>query len=126
MPNIELILARSLVANLSVPAFLSNEEGNFVYFNEAAEMLVGRSFEETPELTPEDLRALLDPRKEDGTPAGPADLPLPRAVDDRVPAHLHARSGRDGGKRYLATAVPMLDRDGLAIGALLFWYEDKR
>jgi PAS domain-containing protein len=126
MPNIELILARSLVAHLSVPAFLSDEGGRFVYFNEAAEMLVGRSFEETPELTSDDLLRLLDPRKEDGSPAGAADLPLPRAVDERVPAHLHARSGRDGGKQYLATAVPLLDRNGLAIGALLFWYEDKR
>lgn len=124
-PSIELILARSLAANLAVATFLADAEGTIVYFNEAAELLVGRAYEDTPGLTTQDLVELLDPRGEDGAPV-PADLmPLPRVIATGMPAHTHAWSGRDGANRYLATAVPLPDRSGATIGVLLFWYEEK-
>lgn len=89
-------------------------------------MMIGKSMEETIDFGPEDLLEILDPKHEDGRPVKLDDLPMPRAIRDRVPAHLHAVSGRDEGRRYLATAVPLLDLDGGSIGGLLFLYEDKR
>jgi PAS domain-containing protein len=124
-PIIELILARSLAAHLAVPAFLADAEGRIVYFNEAAELLVGRAFEDTPELTSADLVALLDPRTAEGKPIMPDQLPVLRAIASAMPAHTHAWSGADGSKRYLATAIPLPDHEGVTIGALLFWYEEK-
>jgi PAS domain S-box-containing protein len=126
LPDIELILARSLAAHLSVPAFLADADGRFVYFNEAAEMMTGKSMEESIDFSPEELLDILDPRTDDGRRVTPEEFPLPRAIHARVPAHLHAVSGRDGGLRYLVTALPLLDGDGFSSGALMFLYEDKR
>jgi PAS domain-containing protein len=124
-PNIELILARSLAAHLAVPAFLSDSEGRFVYFNEAAELLLGRAFEDTPELTSEDLIAILKPCDDDGAPLAVDDMPMSHALASKLPVTVEAVNGRDGGERYLATAVPFFDRDGMVLGGLLFWYMEK-
>ena len=124
-PNIELILARSLAAHLAVPAFLWDPEGRFMYFNEAAELLIGRAFEDTPDLTSEDLVAILGPSDADGRPLEIEDMPLPLALAGKLPVTVEAVNGHDGGERYLATAVPFLDADGMVLGGLLFWYMEK-
>ena len=126
MPNIELILARSLAAHLAVPTFLADAEGRFVFFNEAAEMMTGKSMETEVDFGPEELLVMLDPRTDDGRAVTASELPLPRAIHEGVPAHLHAVSGKDPGMRYLATAVPLMDHDGMTFGALMFLFEDKR
>jgi PAS domain-containing protein len=122
--NLESILARSLAAHLDVPAFLADPEGRIVYFNEAAELLVGRAFEDTPELSSEDLRELIDPRDAGGERVSESVMPLSRALTSKMPSTMSATSA-DGTMHYLATALPLLDRDGGTIGALLFWYEEK-
>ena len=43
---LELILARNLMSALSTPAFLVDEGGILVFYNEAAGMLLGKSWEE--------------------------------------------------------------------------------
>jgi PAS fold len=121
-PNLELILARSLAANLAVPSFLAEPSGKIVYFNEAAELLLGRGYEDTPELSSQDLVDILRPVGEEGAPMTAEQMPIPRAIATALPAHTHASSYGDEPKRYLATAIPFLDRDGLVLGALLFWY----
>jgi PAS domain-containing protein len=124
-PIIELILARSLAAHLAVPTFLADGGGRIVYFNEAAELLVGRAHEDTPELTSEDLVELLRPRNAEGLPVAADEMPIPRALASGMPAHTHAWSRDDGSNRFLATAIPLPDHSGDTIGALLFWYEEK-
>lgn len=126
MPNIELILARSLAAHLSVPAFLADASSRFVFVNEAAEIMIGKSMESGIDFGSEELLEMLDPRTDDGRAVTADEMPLPRAIQNGVPAHLHAVSGKDGGKRYLATAIPLTDHDGLTFGALMFLFEDKR
>ena len=124
-PNIELILARSLAAHLAVPAFLSDADGRFVYFNEAAELLLGHAFEDTPDLSSEDLVAILAPCDADGRPLTADDMPLRQSLARKIPVSVEAINGNDGGQRYIATAVPFLDADGMLLGALLFWYLEK-
>ena len=43
---LELILARNLMSALSTPAFLVDEGGVLVFYNEAAGALLGKRFEE--------------------------------------------------------------------------------
>ena len=43
---IELILARNLMSSLSTPAFLVDEGGMLIFYNEAAGSLLGKRFEE--------------------------------------------------------------------------------
>ena len=44
--SLPLILARELAANLSTPMFLIDAEGTLAYCNDAAELMLGRSFGE--------------------------------------------------------------------------------
>ena len=51
---LELILARNLISGLSTPAFLVDDEGVVVFYNEAAGALLGRRFEEAGRYRPEE------------------------------------------------------------------------
>ena len=51
---IELILARNLMSSLSTPAFLVDEGGILIFYNEAAGSLLGRRFEELGKVGPEE------------------------------------------------------------------------
>ena len=44
--SLPLILARELAANLATPMFLIDENGNLVFYNDAAELLIGKPFSE--------------------------------------------------------------------------------
>ena len=44
---IQIILARQLAGYLSVPVFLVDQKGNLLFYNEPAEAILGRRFEET-------------------------------------------------------------------------------
>src|SRR4029453_4991519 len=47
---IELILARQLATHLAMPIFLVDADGTLVFFNEPAERILGRRFDETGEM----------------------------------------------------------------------------
>ena len=51
---LELILARNLLSALSTPAFLVDEGGVLVFYNEAAGALLGKRFEELGTVGPEE------------------------------------------------------------------------
>ncbi len=44
---IQIILTRQLAAYLSVPLFLVDPKGNLLFYNEPAEAILGRRFDET-------------------------------------------------------------------------------
>lgn len=48
--ELEVILARQLTSYLSIPAFIVDPDGTLLYYNEAAEAVLGRRFAETGEL----------------------------------------------------------------------------
>ena len=50
---LELILARNLLTSLSTPAFLVDESGALIFYNEAAGAMLGISFEEQGRLPAE-------------------------------------------------------------------------
>ena len=47
---VELILMRQLASCLAVPVFLVDPEGTLLYYNEPAERLLGRRYDETGEM----------------------------------------------------------------------------
>ncbi len=51
---IQIILTRQLAAYLSVPLFLVDPEGNLLFYNEPAEAILGRRFDETGAMPPEE------------------------------------------------------------------------
>ena len=58
---LELILARNLMSALSTPAFLVDEGGVLVFYNEAAGALLGKRFEELGTVGPEEWGSLFGP-----------------------------------------------------------------
>ena len=65
---LELILARNLMSALSTPAFLVDEGGVLVFYNEAAGALLGKRFEELGTVGAEEWGSLFGPFDKAGEP----------------------------------------------------------
>lgn len=77
--EIEVILARQLSNYLALPVFLADPEGNLIFYNEPAERILGRRFEETGELPASEWSVQFHPTDPEGNPMPPEELPLMRA-----------------------------------------------
>jgi hypothetical protein len=123
---VELILVKQLAGHLALPVFLVNTHGDLLFYNEPAEQLLGRRYEETGEMPLSIWSVLFTPEDDDGN-VFPADrLPLVVAVSERRPAHdRFAIIGLDRVRRRLsATAIPLIGAGDRFLGALaLFWEE---
>lgn len=117
-----LILARNLVESLRLAAFLLDEEGTLVFFNESAGALIGSRFEEIGPLAREDWAERFGPF-EDGEPAALDSLPLAVTVREGRPAQgrFQVRNGGDGELEVDVSALPLLAADGYHGAMVLFW-----
>ena len=73
---IQIILTRQLAGYLSIPVFLVDQKGNLLFYNEPAEAILGRRFEETGAMPAEDWSTVFTPEDGQGCPIPPDDLPL--------------------------------------------------
>ena len=102
--RIEVILARQLSNYLGLPVFLADPEGNLIFYNEPAERILGRRFEEAGEVPASEWEVHFRPTDPDGRPMPPEDPPLMRALRLRFPAHARLWIlGLDGARRLLPT-----------------------
>lgn len=119
----EIILARSLMSNLTTPAFLVDRGGTLVFFNEAAGELLGMRFEEAGPLPAEEWGTMFIPRDEAGAPIPVAELPLTIALGSGQPAHgrlwLHTAAGED--RHIEAHALPIVGAGGMGGALAVFW-----
>jgi PAS domain-containing protein len=120
---LELILARNLMSALSTPAFLVDEGGVLVFYNEAAGMMLGKRFEELGTVGAEEWGQLFGPFDEDGEPIPYDDLPLVAAVRDGRPAHaeLEIHSADGLSHQVEVSAFPILTAHGSQGGIAIFW-----
>src|SRR5690349_21247507 len=123
---LELILARNLMSALSTPAFLVDEGGVLVFYNEAAGMLLGKRFEELGTVGPDQWGSLFGPFDKEGKPIPYDDLPLVVAVRNGRPAHADFEiSSADGVRhRVEASAFPILTAHGSQGAIAVFWPAD--
>jgi PAS domain-containing protein len=108
---------------LSTPAFLVDEGGLLVFYNEAAGMLLGKRFEELGAVGPQEWGSLFGPFDESGEPIPYDDLPLVKAVRAGRPAHaeLSVRS-TDGTQHDVeVSAFPILTPHGSQGAIAVFW-----
>lgn len=121
---IELILMRELADHLSTPIFVVDPDGTLEFYNEHAEAILGLRFEETGPMPVAEWASAFSPTDDVGRAMAPEQLPLVITLRDRVACHggFWIR-GMDGATRRLeVTAVPLLGRDGIFVGAAaLFW-----
>ncbi len=120
---LELILARNLMSALSTPAFLVDEGGLLVFYNEAAGLLLGKRFEELGTVGPEEWGSLFGPFDEDGEPIPYDELPLVTAVRDDRPAHaaFEIRSADGTHHRVEVSAFPIQTAHGSRGAIAVFW-----
>ena len=119
-----LILARAFASNLSTPTLLADARGYLVFYNEAAEAVVGRRFSETGEMPLDDWIAAFEPRTAESDPL-PADRrPARIALDERRPAHLsYVVTSTDGVEREIEViALPLFAHTDEFVGIIvIFW-----
>jgi PAS domain S-box-containing protein len=123
-PSLPLILARELAANLATPMFLIDAGGTLVYFNEAAELLLGKSHGEVGGITALEFGAMLELENVDGTPMRRRDSPAGVAFYDREPSHRTLLATTLDGTRqpFEVTAYPLFGHIGDMHGVLtVFW-----
>ena len=107
--SLPLILARELASNLATPMFLIDARGTLVFFNEAAELLIGRSFADLGEVSALEFGAVLELTEPDGSPVRRRDTAAGIAFFQRRPAHRTLMAtGYDGVRRLVdTTAYPL-------------------
>ena len=124
---VEIILARQLAGGLAFPILLVDARGDTLFYNEPAETIFGRRFDQIDALPLEERATRLGPRGEDGKPLAAECLPGIQAMRDRRPVHARLRiRGLDGVPRSVeATAVPIESARGRVLGALIaMWQGD--
>lgn len=122
--EIEVILTRQLASYLTMPILIVDPEGDLVYFNEAAEAILGRRFDETGTIRRGEWSAIFQPMNDDGTPLKREDQPLFIATQHRKPSHRSSWiRGLDGVMRRIeGVAFPLLGQSGRFLGAAgVFW-----
>ena len=125
--SLPLILAREFAANLATPMFLLDEQGTLVFFNDAAELMLGKSYSEVGAITGIDFGDLLHPEYEDGSPMLKRDTPVGVAFSQREPAHQRMLATPFGSDRqtWEVTAYPLFGRTGDMHGVLTVFWEAK-
>jgi PAS domain-containing protein len=122
---VELILARQLASGLAVPVLLVDARGDTLFYNEPAEAIFGRSFDEIDALPFEERAAMLAPRRADGQPLAVELLPGMLAMHERRPAHAQFYiHGFDTVLREVeATAIPIESAGGHVLGTLIVMWQ---
>jgi len=122
--EIELILARQLAGCLATPIFLVDPQGTLLFYNEPAERILGRRFEETGEMPVDEWSTIFKPTDARGAPLAPESLPLVIALNECRPAHGQFWiEGLDGVRRHIeVTAFPLIGLADRYVGAVaIFW-----
>jgi PAS domain-containing protein len=122
---VELILMRQLASYLATPIFLVGPKGELLFYNEAAEGVLGYRFDEAVELPlAQWIRAFPLFNTESGKHLTVDEIPVVRALKERDPVHGSLLYERPGGERVpvLATAIPLVGQGGKVLGAAaIFW-----
>jgi PAS domain-containing protein len=114
--HLVLILAREFASNLATPTLITDERGWLVFYNEAAEEIVGRPFAEVGELPLENWTSQFSPRTLDTEER----LPL-----ERRPTGIALRERRAAHERYRVTSLDGIDREVAVTAFPLFAHADE-
>jgi PAS domain-containing protein len=119
-----LILARELASNLATPTLIADDRGIAVFYNEAAEAVIGAPFAEIGEVEIDELGASFSPRTPEGEALPIEGLPARVALDQRSAAHERVWvTSRDGVDREVSvTALPLFAHADEFVGIMvIFW-----
>jgi PAS domain-containing protein len=121
---IELILLKQWASYVALPIWLTDTAGNLIFYNQAAEPILGLRFDEAGEISAHRLAELFVPSDPDGTPVANDELPIVVALTQRLPSHRVLRiEALDGSVRRIeVTALPLIGQGDRHLGAMsVFW-----
>lgn len=122
--RLEIVLMRQLASYLAVPILVVDRHLDLLFFNESAEPVLGRRFEETGEIRRGEWSVLFRPVDERGVAIPGEEQPLSLAVDRGQPSHTRFRlTGLDGVCRHVeGVAFPLETQEAGLLGAAgIFW-----
>ncbi len=123
---IEMILLHQWASYMAIPIGVLDVEGNLIYYNEPAEPIVGRRWDEVGEINASEFAELGQITDQDGEPIPSEQLPVVIALRERRLAHRRIRfRGLDGSWHEIeAAAFPVIGQGGRLLGAVTIWEED--
>ena len=130
MPSyeIEIILSRQLADSLSMPVFITDTEGNLIYYNEPAEEILGKRFEESGVMPVEVWGKIFKPVDEFKNPLPPEELPLVKTLRNVYPYHktfwIESLQGKT--QKISVTSFPIIGRSGNFSGGIAIFWKDER
>ena len=129
--NLTLILARSFASQLATAVFLLDVEGTVIFYNEAAERLIGEPFVEGAGLRMDEWMARRRPLDEEGNEVPVESLPLGMTMLKREPAYGVGRFRRGDGEyqRFANVTFPLFAHTEDFVGVMaMAWHldEDRR
>ena len=124
--HLVLILAREFASNLSTPTLIADERGYLVYYNEAAETVVGRRFAGAEETPLDEWLAEFEARTLASQPLPAEQRPWWIAFDERRASHLrYLVTGADGVEREIeVTAFPLFAQTDDFVGVVVIFWRD--
>lgn len=125
--SLEIILTRQLADCLSVPVFLVDPDGTLLFYNEPAEPLLGKRFEETGAMPVNEWSTIFEPIDEKGVPIPPAELPLVQSLNERKPAHkdFWIKNLRGEIIKIYVASYPIIGRGDRFSGAVAIFWSNK-
>jgi PAS domain-containing protein len=127
--HLALIIARELASQLATATFIADAEGNLVFYNEAAEEILGRTYAQAGAMPASEWPSLFRVEDPDGMPLPLEKLPGGIALTEKRPAHARiCIVGLDGERRVISvTAIPLFAHPTEVVGMVAhFWEEADR
>jgi PAS domain-containing protein len=124
--EVEVILARHFAECLAMPVFIVDPQGNLLFYNEPAELILGQRFEETGIMPAEEWGTVFTPIGDEGETLPLDQLPLMIALNQKRPSHRFMQiQGLNGTPRRIGvTAFPIIGQAQRFLGAIaIFWEE---
>lgn len=121
---IEIILNRQLADCMAIPVFITDTEGNLLFYNEPAEEILGKRFEDTGEMAVAEWGTIFNNKDDYGSILPTEDLPLVKTLSKQLPFHktFWIESLQGKAERISVTSYPIIGRSGKFLGAVaIFW-----
>ncbi len=126
---IELILLKQWATHIAIPVWIVDVSGNLVFYNEPAEGILGRRFDEAGEINADELADLFVTTGLDDEPVASKELPVVIALTEHHPAHKELRIHTlDTGdvRQIQVTAIPVEGQGGRHLGAFAVFWESQK
>lgn len=125
---VEIILMRQLASYLATPIFVVDADGNMLFYNEPAEAILGRRYEDSGDMGRDEWATVFEPRTQTGERIPPDALPLAIALAKQRPAYdtFWIRGLDSVSRKISVTAFPLEGQGGRHLGAVAIFWEDVR